>query len=515
MSSNTGVQLWVSNNETHIYNGHPDLLKALDSQLRYPTQVAAAKEQGHKYLGEDMSWDGWVHLLKIRKTMPPEFPTGLLGMVHGLLTGWGVQVEVRDQRIRPELGLPELTKVPLYDYQQEAVELARDAGQGVLDMPPRSGKTRTGVELVRQLAVPFVWIVPTDVIATQTLETFDQFLGKNYARHLVGQAEAGQAKKSMVVICTAATAAALPEEWYLSRQGIMQDETHHLTYGGATYGRGIFQKCPHVFFRYGLTGTFYRSGSDTMALHALLSRTIYKITPAELVKRGRLVPTHIWFVPVDTPRLRGVANDFIMGHGRYGIHENQPRNSLVARVAWRLGRGGRKVLILVGTKQQGAQILHYLEPSLRPPAHGAQYRTVEFVHGSRPRPVINGILASFANRQEVEVLIGTSLLGEGVDLPIADAMVYARGEQASVGLRQSVYRVGTATAGKTEALVVDFADRHHKKLFEHSSERLRLHCQEPTFSVRCVQTEAELYAEIDAVEQKRGSRDNQNGGLQR
>ena len=86
------------------------------------------------------------------------------------------------------------------------------------------------------------------------------------------------------------------------------------------------------------------------------------------------------------------------------------------------------------------------------------------------------------------MLIGTSLLGEGVDLPAADALVYARGESAEVSLIQNAYRVGTAVTGKGSAIIVDFADRHHRKLMLHSHERMNTYLDEPTFSVEVLQS---------------------------
>ena len=47
------------------------------------------------------------------------------------------------------------------------------------------------------------------------------------------------------------------------------------------------------------------------------------------------------------------------------------------------------------------------------------------------------------------------MIGEGVDLPSADALVWARGEKAAVSLIQGYYRVCTKYEGKRYAIVVD------------------------------------------------------------
>jgi hypothetical protein len=65
--------------------------------------------------------------------------------------------------------------------------------------------------------------------------------------------------------------------------------------------------------------------------------------------------------------------------------------------------------------------------------------------------------------------------------------VYARGEKAEVSLTQNAYRVCTAVPGKKEAIIVDFADRHNKKLMGHSLERLGIYYSESIFSVQVLQ----------------------------
>ena len=198
----------VENSITYLTDAPEYLLASLDKCLSYPTQIGVAKDEGATYLGEDLTWDGWVHFLKIPKRNPPHFPTGLWPQVKNLLATWRVPYQVTDRRIRPDEGIPELTRIPLRDYQERAVELAIEAGQGVLDMPPRAGKTRVAVELVRRLALPTIWVAPTDAIVQQTLWVFDEFLGKGYAVHQIGTADLQENSLRQVVLCTAATAGA-------------------------------------------------------------------------------------------------------------------------------------------------------------------------------------------------------------------------------------------------------------------------------------------------------------------
>jgi superfamily II DNA or RNA helicase len=399
----------------------------------------------------------------------------------------GFPVQIEDQRLRPEEGFPEFVKKPIVDraYQLKAVDLAIQKGSGVLDMVPRSGKTRCACEIQRRIALPTLWIAPTDRIVRQTQGVLENFFGRNYAIHLVGTAKTEEVMFTNVVVCTAATAVRLSPEFYQTRKVIIVDEFHRSA--AKTY-KQIFAKCAHIYYRFGMTGTFFRSGLDGMAMHALLSDTIYRVTAKELLELGFLVPTKVVFLPVLSPRLRNLPDQsFQNAHGKFGIQNHDHRNQLVTMATVYLYQAGKRVLVLVGTKAHGRRLRDAIQGYIQPAPEKARFQSVEFLNAETPRPIQGEVIESFLEGREVKVLIGTSLLGEGVDLPSADALVYARGEKARVSLTQNAYRVGTATPGKTQALLVDFADRHNKHLMRHSLNRLEVYHAEDTFSVEVLQ----------------------------
>lgn len=488
------VTFEVYNTWTNIYGADEFILRVLDIESRYATEVAIAKERG--FTDPEDQWDGYIRMLRQPKTKPPYFPSGLVPRLQRIAEKMRYSVRIVDKRERPEEGFPEFPVIELRDYQEAAVEAGLRIGRGVFDMPPRSGKTRTMCELHRRISLPTLWVAPTDRIVQQTVSVLEGFFGKHYVRHLIGAAGQGEARHQKVVVCTAATSALLNEEFLSTREMLVVDEWHH---GAAKTYQNLFKACDHIYYRFGMTGTFFRSGSDELAMHGLLSNTIYRVSSAELVRRGYLVPTKVMFVPMPShPKLRGAGSKFQGGFGTAGIQEHKVRNQLVVYAAQQLHRLGRKVLILVGTKKQGNTIRQMLEMFM-PRDPKAEFRAVEFVSTDVPRSVQNRILDSYLSGQEVKVLIGTSLLGEGVDLPNVDALVYAKGEKAEVTLTQNAYRVCTAIEGKRDAIIVDFADRHHRKLLGHSLERLEVYHNEPTFCVGVVDDLRNLGVWLDSV----------------
>lgn len=474
----------IYNSRTNVVGADKFFLHVLDEELRYPA-VETAEWQGSER--PTMGWDGWTRLFRQPKLLPPWFPSGLLSLATRLAWKYNYPVQFDDRRKRPppddvpEFGL----EISLRDYQQEAKKQAIDIGFGVLDMPPRSGKTRTAISIVTELAQPTIWLAPTDRIVVQTVQAIDSFLGPGYAYQLKGSKEVQEASRRKVVVCTAATAVRLFDAFYSTRKCIVIDEWHH---GASSSYRKIMKKCEHIFHRFGMTGTFFRSGTDAMAMHALLANTIFKITSEELLQMGYLVPVHAAFIPVLGKKLRldrsnPLAHTFVSGHGKYGIYEHTYRNQLVAHAAYTLAHAGYRVLVLIGTKKHGRTIKKLIDDLLPSVKLGTQLNRVEFISTDMRRDRQQVVIDSFNDRGHVQILIGTTILGEGVDLPVADALVLARGQQAEVALTQAMYRVSTAAPGKKRTVLVDFADRHYGKLLKHSFSRLRTYYDEPTFSV--------------------------------
>jgi len=477
--------LIVENENTSIQGADPFILNWLDKELRYSIVDPEHLETDRDPELGGIVWDGWVRLLHKPKIKLPWFPTGLLSLVERLITKYRYTYTIDDRRVRPKEGFPELVDIPLRDYQRKAVDRALKEGRGVLDCVPRSGKTRMACAIQRELALLTVWIVPTDGIARQTKNVLDEFFYEAYSYHLVGSAEEKLkvANGTAVVVCTAATAVNLPEKFFKTRECIIVDEFHH---SSAKSYNMIFGKCSHIYFRYGMTGTFFRSSGDDMAMHAHLRETIYRITSSDLLQYGYLVPTKVAFIPI-TQRMprheRGpMPSSFFTGHGKFGIHEFQYRNDIVSQCAYWLSQYGYKVLVLVGTKKQGRLLQSSIAKYL-PANKGTEFKAVEFISTDMQRRIQAKIISAFIETQEIRVLLGTSILGEGIDLPTVDALVYARGEKAEVSLTQSIYRTCTAVEGKDHAIVVDFADRHNRKLLRHSQERLDVYFKEPIFEV--------------------------------
>lgn len=489
----------VDNTRVRVTRAPQAALRALYDGLAYLTPSAAdAGFQEAIPADEDVpeeatyQWDGMRRFLRKPtprvdgSSAPPWFETGLLPRAMALV-GHFWRVAIADYRTRPDpnhdvpLWFADASK-PLRDYQETAVRNAEREGRGIIIAPPRAGKTRIGGELIRRLNTPTLWVAPTTSIIDQTIKALVGLgLPEAEVRQLGGGWKPAD-KAKFLWIGTAAAALDIPREYAQTRGVVFIDELHHFTSTGA-WGRKLHRQFPHVFHWFGATGTPFRSGADGMDLEAFLSGVVFQITPAELVQRGILVPTRLAFLPVDGTLRRG------LDHIVHGIREHDGRNALAAAAALHLASIGRRVLVMASVKKQGnmiAAIVNHHGPRTR----RGGYEYAEFLYRGRGGTATardmefrRKMIGAFLDGTGPAVLIGTSLLGEGVDLPDCDAIIWARGESAAVSYIQGMYRVSTAAPGKTSALAVDFADRHHPKLLEASLKRLQIAYSDPVFEV--------------------------------
>jgi superfamily II DNA or RNA helicase len=183
-----------------------------------------------------------------------------------------------------------------------------------------------------------------------------------------------------------------------------------------------------------------------------------------MVALGRLVPAKIAMV-----RVMGAVTH-VTGHDLYvdGVVDHAYRNGLIAVAANWLVHLGKRVLVL--TKE-----IRHAE------ALAAAITGAVQVDG-RDNSVLSGRLAQL-HAGTIRCIVGTSVIGEGVDVPAADALVYAAGGRSPVKHKQDYFRVLTGgLTGKDHGIIVDFADIHHPQLEMASANRLGHYRAEAAFT---------------------------------
>lgn len=454
------ISLWRGNSYTEIHGASREALQKLALhlavQISDPSTVKRDETRYHHIFqaadpitGESTLWATLLHGNVV--------PAGLTGHAQAILEHYGWKASIRDTREIPPEYLPLWSvRASWRPYQDGVHQAILNRGGGVIDAPPRSGKTLMLIRALDTLAQPALVVSPSLAIVKQTYDVFRGVFGDELVSRVDGNATPAERDLSKpFVIATIASAIRLPQEFFDSRKLLAIDEFHH---GAAESYHKLNALAKNIYYRLCFTGTHFRTAEDRLAMEAICSDVIYQIPVQYLVDEKWLAPPrYVVTMTKDSPRLS--VREWAEVYER-GIVKDAHRNKLVTKIAAYLGIECNIPTIVLVRRREHARILHKMIPDSKVVMGGDNALTGK---------VIDDFRAGM-----VPVLIGTTVIGEGVDLPNAGALVYASGGGATVQQIQSYFRPLTANPGKEVGLIYDFKDIHHPTLSRHSDERMAL-----------------------------------------
>ena len=229
---------------------------------------------------------------------------------------------------------------------------------------------------------------------------------------------------------------------------VILEEAHEAS-GNSYYE--ILRHCKNAHYRLALTATPFMKDDEeaNMRLMACSGPVGIKVTEKMLIDRGILAKPYFKIVGLkERPRtlLRGTAWQAAY---RIGIVENQERNAAIVNEAVRATGYGMSTMILIQQKKHGQKIQEMLE---------AKGIACEFIMGEDDQEERKSALQKLATGK-ISVLIGSTILDVGVDVPAVGMVILAGGGKAEVALRQRIGRgLRAKKSGPNVALIVDFDD---------------------------------------------------------
>ena len=441
--------------EIHRHNATSQILGAPGWFLTYaarhlsvPVELGAKKGDRFGAIWKHQG-DVWATLVRGN-----EVAAGLTSHVCALARHYGLDVRVKDCRTPPEERLPLWSvKADWRPYQTRVHEKAIQRTTGVIDAPPRSGKTLMAARLIDTFGCPTVCIAPSVAIVRQTWNVMRRSFGDDWVARLDGESKGSERDVSKpLVIATAASAARQPQEWWDTRDLLVIDEFHHAA--AETYHK-INMLAKNVYYRFGFTGTHFRSGEDRLAMEAICSHVIDKIELDDLTPNYLATPRVVYTPVRGICRPEGNSWDALY---RAGIVDHEARNDLIVKIANTVS-ATVPTIVLTRRRRHADELGDRISNSVVAKG-GASVLTsrsiTEFLAG------------------EHRVLVGTTVIGEGVDVPAAGALVFASGGDAGVAMMQSYFRPMTGAPGKSVGRIFDFRDLHHRTLRRHSDARISM-----------------------------------------
>lgn len=460
------------------------------------------------------------------------FPAGFVTSVVARLQKAGYRVQIARKPMVAPLGTanPVVCGYPAnpdYDYQDETVERMVQYGGMIAQVATGGGKSMIACKALARIGRMTLFITTRSVLMQQMRENFQASLdwrAENGEPHLrgaqcgiLGEGEFSVSK--YVNVATVQTLAsfldepardATPEKraFHLKRRELIArvlksvsllilEEAHEAS-GSNFYD--IARMCSNADYRLALTATpFMKASAEAnMRLMAVSGPIGIKVTESYLIGCGILATPYFLYrrcgYRPDMERIKADLKDKVSNArlGRtspyqkayqLGIVYNLERNTYISRSAREMVDHGLNVMVLVKHKRHG-QILKEMIESL-----GAR---VDFIYGESKKKVRVQKLQALRNGT-IDVLIGSTILDVGVDVPGVGGVILGGGDKAEVELRQRVGRGLRAKKGRANiCFVVDFLDTSNNNLLTHSYSRKTIIDTTPGFGENVLPVDGNL-----------------------
>lgn len=440
------ITIVQNNSISRVIGLEPDQLKT----LRY--KVA--------YFNSSM----WVRTKNKYKALTPlidvhgQFATGLVKRTVRELWSMGIMANVVDNRIVPsykKLRLVDRLKSfepPLYPEQDVGASAIAKSECGILEMPTGIGKSRVIKEALVRTQRPSLIITPSSNLRSQTYS----YLSESFGTDDVGLLKTGHNKP---IIVTNYHAIKSKDAGYFKQFAQLYfDEFHNAAAEGV---RDDFKdKLTEIYYRYGLTATNFRNDDGaSIYLESILSETLYSVSTIEAINKGYIRPLVSFF--------KDLKNNHAFATGNYRadvskfIDTNPERNEYAIETARKMINNHIPTIILVDHVEHG----RYLKDAL-----GGEGL---FLNGQDESAEYNMDMVKRFNNLEIPYLVGTSVLGEGVDTKACGAMINCSGGKARSELQQKCGRPIRNFKNKSVAYYFDFIDNKQKHIKAHSNIRMK------------------------------------------
>lgn len=473
----TTVQLAFNATTAKLVGNVPKEVK-LEVQRVLSYSVAGCE---HMAAFQSGNWDGRSSFFDFTSGT---FPRGFATYVFSALTKMGHRVQIVKKPYPAPLGpanpvvdaFPEETR---YDYQRQVVEKLERHGQIIAQVATGGGKSRIAKLATARIGRPTLFLTTRGVLMYQMAKSFKSINKKvailgdgnleisrevtcGMVQTIVSWLEEPDSTKSEAAQRKQAARRAKMIEALSIFEFVILEEAHEAS--GNSYFE-ILKHCKNAHYRLALTGTPFMKDDEeaNMRLMASSGPIAIKVTEKMLIDRGILAKPYFKYVTLkespkklyrSTPWQRAIE---------VGIVGNDLRNKHIVAECMRAKRYGMTAMVLVQRKEHGKVLCEKLtECGLR----------ADYIRGVDDQVERDAALKRLGNN-EIDILIGTTILDVGVDVPAVGMIILAGGGKAEVALRQRVGRGlrEKKNGGPNVAFIVDFADDFNTHLKGHYKQR--------------------------------------------
>ena len=343
-------------------------------------------------------------------------------------------------------------KVPLYDYQQKAVEEVYWKQYGILQSPAGSGKTQMAIALIVKLGKRALWVTHTKDLLTQSKQRAEQYMDPSLLGTITdGQVNIGKG----ITFATVQTMCNLDLAQYKNMWDvIIVDECHRAA--GTPTAVSQFSKVLNSLaarHKYGLTATVHRSDGLIKATFALIGDVIYAV-PQEAVA-DKIMRVGICPIPTGIGVTRKCQNpDGTVNYPRMinYLCENQERNKLIVECI--TANRDMPSLILSDRLEHLETLMTMLQADMREDAVMVSGNmTTKKGKAEREQAI-----ADMRSGAKMYLFATYPLAKEGLDVPRLERLYMATPQKDFAVITQSIGRIARTSKDKADPVVYDFVD---------------------------------------------------------
>lgn len=341
-------------------------------------------------------------------------------------------------------------QVPLYDYQEEAVDALVKAKGGILQSLPGSGKTQMGIALAKRFGVRTLWLCHTLDLINQSRERAKLY----YPENIMGTISEGKVSLGTgITFATVQTMCKLNLTAYKNYWDlIIVDEVHRVS-GSPTTMTQYRKVLSNLSARhkYGLSATVHRADGLIQATYALIGGIAYKVPDeavADKIERASIRPVG---TGVEISR-KALNTDGTVNRAKLITYltENEDRNETILSCIEK----GKSSLILSERLEHLRTLMQGLPPDM-----------------AREAVMVDGKMTSKKGKLEREKALDEMRKGnkkylfatyqlakEGLDIPRLERLYLTTPQSDYAVITQSVGRISRTFPDKSEPIAYDFVD---------------------------------------------------------
>lgn len=351
--------------------------------------------------------------------------------------------------------------IPLYDYQEAAVNEAINNMHGILQSPPGSGKTQMGIAIIAKMGRRALWLTHTKDLLVQSRKRAELY----YPPHLMGEISEGRVLiGSGITFATVQTMSKLDLSRYrYVWDVIIVDECHRVS--GTPTAVSQFYKVLNSLaarHKYGLSATVHRADGMIKSTYAILGEIMYSVP--EKAVADKVMKVTVKAIGTGCPLKREAVNpDGTLNYGRYvnSLIDYDERNKLIVNLL--VQNRGRSCLVLSDRVGHLDEMISMLPPDMLRLACKVDGKMTSKTGKAMREQAMDDMRSG----KKLYLFATYTLAKEGLDIPRLERLFLTTPHTDYAVIAQSIGRIARTFPGKDAPIAYDFVDydRHSQKYF--------------------------------------------------